>query len=443
MIKYLKLFLQGNTKRPEDTKPLDILTIQNTENAVFILDNHIISKNKISYYNCNQNIDDIQVLYFTCINNKPLLFIAGKHNSHIPTSSANFLPTFLYLANTLGFNPNLLTIFEETFGCERNMFIWARKNPSNFVLLESTELSDDILLGYEIQNDTKTFISWEASYEDIISLKEVVKGIPDNDDDLIKYSFNVPVRVGNIILDDFAFYDCDRKNIPVANYFSYCECDKVISKPYSFLKNALLGNNSLKNALIDTEEDKSIIYSTKAKTKDLEFYFSNAYPTDLDAANNRVFFLITNLKEYLSAIIYPEYIIKLSIAHCTTLSGEVYLDMVCYKETPHIYRVPTFIQEISQNRPFIWIDDSNQELGFADHQYTHILLLEDVDYMCILNTTLDNGVVESKLCVKTRLFDFLIPMFTSNAIDLHIFEEQIRKDIPIPFKTSFDDYLYK
>lgn len=443
MIKYLKLFLQGNTKRPEDTKPLDILTIQNAENAVFILDNHIISKNKISYYNCNQNIDDIQVLYFTCINNKSLLFIAGKHNSHIPISSVNFLPTFLYLANRLGFNPTLLTIFEETFNCERNMFIWARKNPSNFKLLKQNDCADDILLGYELQNETQTFISWDTPYEKIIALNEVQKCIPDNEDDLIKYSFSVPVRVGNIVLSDFNFYDCDRKNIPVNNYFAYCQCDELIVKPYSFLRNSLLQNTSLNEVVLDTEEDQSVIYSTKVKTENLEFYFSNAYPSDLDAANNKVFFLITNLKEYLNAVIYPEYIIKLSIAHCTTLSGEISLDMVCYRETPHIYRVPTFIQEISQNRPFIWIDDNNQELGFADNQYAHIVLLEDVNYMCILNTTLDNGVVESKLCIKTKSFDFLVPIFVSNIIDLHIFEEQIKRDIPIPFKNIFDDYIYK
>jgi len=34
-------------------------------------------------------------------------------------------------------------------------------------------------------------------------------------------------------------------------------------------------------------------------------------------------------------------------------------------------------------------------------------------------------------------------MFVSNTIDLHIFEEQIKRDIPIPFKNVFDDYIYK
>ncbi|WP_121965989.1 hypothetical protein [Myroides sp. N17-2] len=444
MIKYLKLFLKEKKTDPERTRPADFLTLQNCENAVFILDNHLISKNKISYYNCNQDIDDIQVLYFTCINNKPLLFIAGKHNSHIPTSSVNFLPTFLQLAEKLNFNPVQLTIFEETFGCGRNMFIWARKNPSNFKLLDKDEYADTIIKGYELQNEEKTFISWDAPYEEVIALDEIVICTPDNADDLLKYTFNVPVRVGNMVLDDFGFYDCDRKNIPVQNYFSYCECDKLESnKPYPFLKQALLANNSLMKASIETEEDKSIIYSTKVRTKDLEFYFSNAYPTDLDAANNTVFFLITNLKDYLEAVIYPEYIIKLSIANCTTLSGDISLDMQCYRDTPHIYRVPTFIQEISQNKPFIWIDSNNNELGFADNQYAHILLLSDVAYMSIQTLKLENGGIESKLCVKTNQVDFMVPMFTSNTVDLHIFEEQIKRDIPIPFTDSLDDYIYK
>ncbi|MCC9044156.1 hypothetical protein LNQ81_15905 [Myroides sp. M-43] len=441
MIKYLKLFLKGKTTKQEDIKPLDFVTLQNCDNAAFILDNHIISKNKISYYNCNQDIDDIQVLYFTCINNKPLLFIAGKYNSHIPTSSVNFLPTFTYLAEKLNFNPVVLTIFEETFSCERNMFIWARKNPSNFHLLKENEHIDNILEGYELQNEEKTFISWETPYEEIIALKEVTICKHDNAEDLLKYCFTIPVRIGNLILNDFGFYDCERKNIPVHNYFSYCEYDKSISKPYSFLKEALLKNDSLMKSSIQTEEDKSIIYSTKIRTKSLEFYFSNAYPTDLDAANNRVFFLITNLKEYLETVIYPEYIVKLSISNCTTLSGDIFVDMECYKETPNIYRIPTFIQEISQNKPFIWIDNNNLEVGFADSKYTHILLLADVDYIYIQTIELDNNKIESRLSVKTKQLDLMIPMFISNTVDLRMFEEQIKEDIPLLLKTSLDDYI--
>lgn len=442
MIKYLKLFLKRKNNKEIDNTPLDFLTLQNCDNAVFILDNHLISKNKISYYNCNQNIDDIQVLYFTCINNKPLLFIAGKHNSHIPTSSVNFLSTFLHLAEKLGFNPVLLTLFEETFSCERNMFIWARKNPSNCEVLEEGKYADTIIQGYELQNQAKTFISWETPYEEVIALEEVLMTKPSNEDDLVKYSFKVPVRLGNLVLSDFSFYDCHRKNIPVSNYFSYCEYKQIGNKPYAFLKHALLENQSLTNASIDTEEDKSVIFSTKIKTDYLEFYFSNAYPVDLDAANNKVFFLITNLKEYLNTVIYPEYILKLSIVNCTTLSGNITLDIKTYKETAHIYRVPTFIQEISQNKPFIWIDDNNDEIGFSDDRYAHIIPLAEVKYICIETTENSDGTIESKLSIRPQGSNMeIINIFTSKSVDLSKFEEQIRRDIPVPIQCPLDDYL--
>ncbi|EHO08532.1 hypothetical protein MODO_0778 [Myroides odoratimimus] len=442
MINYLKLFLKRKNNKEIDNTSLDFLTLQNCDNAVFILDNHLISKNKISYYNCNQNIDDIQVLYFTCINNKPLLFIAGKHNSHIPTSSVNFLPTFLHLAEKLGFNPVLLTIFEETFSCDRNMFVWARKNPSNCKVLEQGKYADTILQGYELQNQAKTFVSWETPYEDVIALDEVLVTQPSNEDDLIKYTFKVPVRIGNLVLNDFSFYDCHRKNIPVSNYFSYCEYKQAINKPYAFLKNALLENKSLTNASIDTEEDKTVIFSTKVKTEQLEFYFSNAYPVELDAANNKVFFLITNLKEYLNTVIYPEYILKLSIVNCTTLSGDITLDIQTYKETAHIYRVPTFIQEISQNKPFIWIDDNNDEIGFSDDRYAHIIPLAEVKYMCIETIEHSDGSINSKLSIRPNGSNMeIINIFTSKSVDLSKFKEQIKRDIPVPIQCPLDDYL--
>lgn len=442
MINYLKLFLKRKNNKEIDNTSLDFLTLQNCDNAVFILDNQLISKNKISYYNCNQNIDDIQVLYFTCINNKPLLFIAGKHNSHIPTSSVNFLPTFLHLAEKLGFNPVLLTIFEETFSCDRNMFVWARKNPSNCKVLEQGKYADTILQGYELQNQAKTFVSWETPYEDVIALDEVLVTQPSNEDDLIKYTFKVPVRIGNLVLNDFSFYDCHRKNIPVSNYFSYCEYKQAINKPYAFLKNALLENKSLTNASIDTEEDKTVIFSTKVKTEQLEFYFSNAYPVELDAANNKVFFLITNLKEYLNTVIYPEYILKLSIVNCTTLSGDITLDIQTYKETAHIYRVPTFIQEISQNKPFIWIDNNNDEIGFSDDRYAHIIPLAEVKYMCIETIEHSDGSIDSKLSIRPNGSNMeIINIFTSKSVDLSKFKKQIKRDIPVPIQCPLDDYL--
>ncbi|MDM1065018.1 hypothetical protein HXZ88_05215 [Myroides odoratimimus] len=442
MINYLKLFLKRKNNKEIDNTSLDFLTLQNCDNAVFILDNHLISKNKIPYYNCNQNIDDIDVLYFTCINNKPLLFIAGKHNSHIPTSSVNFLPTFLHLAEKLGFNPVLLTIFEETFSCDRNMFVWARKNPSNCKVLEQGTYADTILEGYELQNQTKTFVSWETPYEDVIALDEVLVTQPSNEDDLIKYTFKVPVRIGNLVLNDFSFYDCHRKNIPVSNYFSYCEYKQAINKPYAFLKNALLENKSLTNASTDTEEDKTVIFSTKVRTEYLEFYFSNAYPVELDAANNKVFFLITNLKEYLNTVVYPEYILKLSIVNCTTLSGDIILDIQTYKETAHIYRVPTFIQEISQNKPFIWIDDNNDEIGFSDDRYAHIIPLAEVKYMCIETIEHSDGSIDSKLSIRPNGSNMeIINIFTSKSVDLSKFKEQIKRDIPVPIQCPLDDYL--
>ncbi|MEK6492693.1 hypothetical protein [Myroides odoratimimus] len=442
MIKYLKLFRKRKNNKEINNPPLDFLTLQDYDNAVFILDNQLISRNKISYYNCFQNIDDIQVLYFTCINNRPLLFIAGKYNSHIPTSSVNFLPTFLQLAEKLSFNPVLLTIFEETFSCERNMFVWARKNPSNCKVLEVGNYADTILQGYELQNQAKTFISWETPYEDVIALDEVIITKPSNEDDLVKYSFKVPVRIGNLVLNDFNFYDCHRKNIPVSNYFSYCEYEQVLGKPYTFLKNALLENKSLTNASIDSEEDKTMILSTKVRTEYLEFYFSNAYPVELDAANNKVFFLITNLKEYLNTVVYPEYILKLSIVNCTTLSGNITLDIQSYKETAHIYRVPTFIQEISQNKPFIWVDDNNDEIGFSDDQYAHILPLEEVKYMYIQTLEKSDGSIDSKLSIQLNGSNMeIINIFTSKSVDLNKFEDQIKRDIPVPMQCPLDGYL--
>ncbi|WP_235279926.1 hypothetical protein [Myroides sp. A21] len=155
-----------------------------------------------------------------------------------------------------------------------------------------------------------------------------------------------------------------------------------------------------------------------------------------------MFFLITNLKEYLNTVIYPEYILKLSIVNCTTLSGDITLDIQTYKETAHIYRVPTFIQEISQNKPFIWIDDNNDEIGFSDDRYAHIIPLAEVKYMCIETIEHSDGSINSKLSIRPNGSNMeIINIFTSKSVDLSKFKEQIKRDIPVPIQCPLDDYL--
>ncbi len=441
MIKYIKLFFNSDNAKESKKTSLDATALQNSDDVVYISNNQLISKNKISYYNCLQNIDDIQVIYFTCINNKGLLFVAGKHNSHIPISSTNFKQTFEQLAHNLGFSKNLLPLFTSTTYCERNMFVWARKNKTNFTVLPDRN-SDDLFVGYEIQNSQKTFISWDATYTEVINLAEVDPCIPDNEEDLIKFTFNTPVRIGDVILNDFSFYNCPRRNIAVSTYFSYCESSDGEEKPYPLLKRLLLNYKTLSSVIKNKIEENEYICSTTVQTPELELYLSNAYPSTLDAANNKVFFLVSNLKEFPESVVYPEHIHKLAVSHCTTLNNAIYLDIDSYKENPNIYRTPTFIQEISHNKAFIWIDGNNDEVGFCDDLYTHLIPRKDIEYLCVQAITNEDATVKSYLSVKINSKDTLIPVFYSETDNLKKYETQIKEDIPIPFKNHLDEFIF-
>lgn len=441
MIKYIKLFFNSNDSKEKKQISLDAIALQNSNNVVYISNQQLISKNAISYYNCQQNIDDIQVIYFTCINNKGLLFIAGKHNSHIPITSQNFEQTFEQLAEQLGFSKNLLPLFTSPTFCDRNMFVWARKNKTNFTVLTDKN-SDDLFVGYEIQNSEKTFISWDATYAEVISLAEVDACIPDCEEDLIKYTFNTPVRLGDVILNDFSFYNCPRKNIAVNTYFSYCESSEEEEKPYPLLKRLLINYKTLHSVFKNKIEENEYICSTAIKTQDQEFYLSNAYPSTLDVANTKVFFLVSNLKEFPESVMYPDHILKLAISHCTTLDNCTYLDIESYKENPNIYRTPTFIQEISHNKAFIWIDENNDEVGFSDDLYTHLIPKKDIEYLCIQSTIDEDGKINSRLSVKIGSNDTLIPIFNSEKDNLKQYESQIKEDIPIPFKNHLDEFIF-
>ncbi|WP_158211002.1 hypothetical protein [Myroides phaeus] len=441
MFKYVKHFLKPNVSTGERITSVDNYSLLKNEDVIYIENGYLISKNKINYYNCHQSIDDIQVLYFTCINNKGLLFIAGKHNSYIPIFSENFANTFEQLSIVLGFSKQLLPEFTSTTFCDRNLFIWARKNETNYTIIDS-KTSTDIVEGYEIQNSQRTFISWDTTYDEVINLKEIAVCTPDNEDDLIKYTFTTPVRVGDVILNNFSFYDCHRKNIAVSSYFSYCENSDPCNKPYIELKNLLLNYKELNSLKLNKTEENEYILSTTIQTENQEFYLSNAYPASLDAGNMKVFFLVTNLKEYPESVIYPKHTQKLAISHCTTLDDSIYLDTQAYKENPNIYRIPTFIQEISHNKTFIWIDENNDEVGFSDDLYTHLIPRKEIEYFSLHSTISEGNILIYKLCVKLKSNDTLLDVLQSYSNSLILFEDQIKRDIPIPFKSHLDDYIF-
>ncbi len=440
MFKYIKHFFKPSVSTEEKKTSVDSYSLSKNEDVIYIENGYLISKNKINYYKCRQSIDHIQVLYFTCINNKGLLFVAGKHNSYIPLSSENFANTFEQLSTVLGFSKQLLSEFTNTTFCDRNLFIWARKNETNYTILES-KTSCDILKGYEIQNSQKTFISWDTTYDEVIKLKEIETCKLDNEDDLVKYTFTIPVRVGDVILNNFSFYDCLRKNIAVGSYFSYCENSDPYNKPYTELKNLLLSYKELNSLKLNKTEENEYISSTTIQTEHQEFYLSNAYPASLDAGNMKVFFLVTNLKEYPESVIYPKHTQKLAISHCTTLGDSIYLDTQTYKENPNIYRIPTFIQEISHNKPFIWIDEKNDEVGFSDDLYTHLIPRKEIEYFFFQSTVSEGNILLYKLCVKLKSNETQLDVLKSYSNSLILFEEQIKRDIPIPFKSHLDDYI--
>lgn len=231
---------------------------------------------------------------------------------------------------------------------------------------------NDYHLGFEVQSPQKAFISWDATYAEVLQSPFVKPGSSF----LYRHSagyheFKYPVRIGNLLLKYFGFFDrpSRRSDIAVQTYHF------LVDRPYSIELNELMEiKSALARHLEDVTHGSYYEIGIDFQVKDnilLHFY----YWQDVKRLRLEVF----NLREYSQLLLNEEYESRMQISdHLVFNDKNFHSEIFNYKEDATVKRRPPVLTERFGKNPVLWLDKANGILGMANEKYANFIGLDQI-----------------------------------------------------------------
>ena len=355
----------------------------------------IICKGKDAIHNCEINIKDIQYVYIIVnAQGESSLFIFDYHQNRIPTHYTGFSKAYNLLSARFNFNDEVF--FESIYqdGPVKKQ-IWRKIHAPTYQIL--SENNKDYESGFEIQSPKKEFISWDATYQELGQCSNVFFEKSPYGQKLLTFKF--PVRVGNLLLNDFnAYFDSKRSDVAVQHFYTHC-IDKTNSgKSYFELKERLQKDFLEENQLFQYEraDQNSFSFNAKGMSVSLVYTYDNSWQFD----GGYTSFNIQNRREYPELLINTEYENKMEVSNYITINKEI--------NTPSDYKKNKFIKFrplnllSGSNAPTVWMDNKNSKIGFADKTYCLIFDKKDIISFTIQNILPAKGSGGSYLMLNLK-----------------------------------------
>lgn len=238
---------------------------------------------------------------------------------------------------------------------------------------------NDYHLGFEVQSPEKTFISWDATYEEVIALP-CVDEVPSFSDWEIatEYRFEYPVRVGNVLIPGLKFKleHTARADIAVQEYRKYYDglYDDETLPAFLAFKQRLQADLKEREHIINMD-GQGITLFYEAQNKIL---FHLTYFRKFQYHGGSTHLQMINVREYPELLIDAEYENKMQVDDFLLIDEE--MKCLCkYKTTAEVKRRPPLLTERFGKQPVCWRDDKNGILGMADERFAIIYPLETLE----------------------------------------------------------------
>jgi len=366
-------FLKNIFSRTETTNRFPEET---SDGKIEIINNEIICTGKQNIHNCKVNIDDLQYAYIIANRNKEsLLFLFDFHQNYLPTNFSGFGQVYAKLSKQLGFDDNVF--FKNVNSkVESKNEIWRLKHPSNFKTLENS--NTDYELGFEILSPEKDFISWDTTYDELKENSNVFFEESPYGQKISKFKY--PIRIGNLILDDFSsYFDNKRTNVPVLHFYSHCIDSTNSDNSYYEIKERLCKDFSEDNQLFGYERADQNSMSFKVNNILISLVYT--YDSDWLFDGGYTSFEVKNQRDYPELLIDSNYGSKIEISSFLELPATVSTSSD-YKRNK---RVKYRLEKLKSDTPIIWVDDINSKIGFADQTYCQVFEINEIKQFTIQN----------------------------------------------------------
>lgn len=196
----------------------------------------------------------------------------------------------------------------------------------------------DLHLGFEIQSPNKEFISWDTTYNELMSNPFIDVEFP-TEYGMYYIRFKYPVRIGNVIFRDLdiVLSENHRSDIAILEY--------------SVIINHCKG------------EDYELL-EKQFPSELAEILFKIYHPSA-----EELIFCIINFRDYTHLLLDAEYENNMEVSEYMTFRKEVefYINYKYYKQ---VRRYPPLLERLTDSSPALWRDDKNGYLGIAAEKYS-------------------------------------------------------------------------
>jgi len=303
--------------------------------------------------------------------------------------------------------------------------------PANYKILPRE--SSDWTKGYEIQAPEKTFISWDIPIRKMFENHEYLLKISTYGDIRFKY----PVRVGNMILENFkTSFTNDKDPGPFTRFDAHCVHSQQADKGFGEIHRNLL--RQLNNPVDIFYDEQHNLLRSVFQLNGLDLV---DYQQGIDERGD-VLLRWINHRDYPYLLENSAYEKKMVISdQCVWEEKRLELGKN-YRQNVHIKRSPSTIHKKFGNRTVVWKDNDHRILGFAQGDKAHLYPLDGVDHLSV------QSVEDSRIGFGATLRVHLKPdhwkpvpvlEYTGDPGKVDFFERVIRdleKVVQKPVKTT-------
>lgn len=279
----------------------------------------------------------------------------------------------------------------------------------------------DYHLGFEVQSPEKQFISWDATYEEVIASPLVEWDSPfDLDYEVYEYYyFKYPVRVGNLLFSKFEFriHNTQRRDIAVREY--YANGDTQVEEFDFWQVHQQLEKHLPLDKHYKTRED---LYSFFQKD---EMTFLSVYYGE--PQHQYVFFNIINARKYPELITPIENEENIQLTDWVLFPKEYIGIETDYQENEIVKRRPPLLTERFGDQAVLWRDEVNKQLGVSVGEFCNIFPLSNIKKVDIDRMLPAKGGGADTLRVYYKKQKYPMLIFGAKEYDLDNYLPQLEK----------------
>ncbi|SNU79647.1 Uncharacterised protein [Neisseria zoodegmatis] len=235
-----------------------------------------------------------------------------------------------------------------------------------------SEKHHDYAFGFEVQSPEKLLVSWDAAYDEVITLPCVERDDPYLDMDFeigSDYCFRYPVRVGNVLFEKWCFHVAPEQRTDIVVQEYYADIATGISES-DFQQ---IHHHLEKVLPLEKRSSKASasVFCQNGITLYLKHFAGQEYPC--------LQVLSVNTRDYfdLPADVESENSMKLS--GVLVFPQETVSTGVDYKKDASVKRRPPVIAEKFGRQTVVWRDDKNKLLGVCAGNFSQTYPLAHIE----------------------------------------------------------------